>query len=166
MGSGPKGECSYRRQKRRHGRREGQHVRTETDWSGATTGPAAPEATRSWKRPGWILSSSLQRRERRREGERERETDRQTDTDQLPSVCAHSGDRTGNPGSCPDRKRNLQPLGARDKALTNRAARPGPELYLLPSAPRRQSLSPWSVLLYESVCLPGALGHFPQSNTV
>ena len=55
-------------------------------------------------------------RERGREGERERNTDVRENIDQLPLTHALTGDKTCNPGMCPDQELNKRPFVLWDNA--------------------------------------------------
>ena len=51
-------------------------------------------------------------------GERERNIDMRETSDQLPPVCAPTGDWTHNPGMCPDWESNPWPFDVWDSTTT------------------------------------------------
>ena len=86
----------------------------------------------------------------------------------LPPIYALMGDRTCNPGMCPDQELNTQPFGVWDDAPTNQAlpARAVPSLlvsekYISNEIPRDEDVSPLlsPVIHRRTLSLSPCLGH-------
>ena len=79
--------------------------------------PARPRCQLCWIFKGFCLFIPRER------GGREKERER--NIDQLPLVCAPTGDRTRNPGVCPDRESNLGAFGLMDDTHPTEPRRSG-----------------------------------------
>ena len=64
------------------------------------------------------MSLLILERDRKREGRKRKRNIDVREKHWLPPVHTLTGDRTQNPGMCPDRESNLQHFGAWDGSLT------------------------------------------------